>query len=500
MSEHRRLSRNILVTCLLGGCGLLLGSLVFIWLNSPSQSSLNYITDNSPQSVQELPSTPSVTTTAVDSDSDQVASLPLVDFRIGSVEEACGMHEFPSPRLRPFDADEFTSDSVEYIALENLTCWEAIENHINSLNPYLFLLPETNPAETAHPLSLIVLDEPLTFERIFADPVGDLFLAQDTLSRPECLLSPSTTNWDLKDSCHAEALTNFALINQLCYRPYNPGRPENNPFIDYTSSEIDDYERNYGSSGDSFGSSYRALRWNHKGIGKRERMLYYRQPVYHIRTPEQALSVWKQRLADAWVYQKCGQLDSQLDFTPDRYPILYEAAMSFESTAERKERILRKLNVKNVREHLIELAARLGGEAAGLTTGEHLKYEDGYQFGRLAQSIHSSQWEIFASKEKPSAASFLFKFEVLSTIQNHTEYQLNWEFVAHHLCNPPSVTWNYLEDRRSCQSVIVELRQLLTNATVHVHSVDSVFAHKLAELNDVIDKFEHVAIELDLYD
>lgn len=493
MREQRKLRRSILASCLLGGCGLLLGSLVFIWLNSPSQSSLNDIIDNSAQPVQELPSTRSVTTTVVDSNSIQVELQSVQVFPIGSVEEACGLHKFPTGTVEAFKEENYTPDSVEYVALENASCFEAVEGYIHSFNPYLFLWPEFMSYYAAHPLSLIVLDEPLTFERIFADPVGDLHLVQDALSRPECVLPPSKTNWDLKDSCHAKALTNLALINRLCYRPYNPGRPENYPFLDFTSSELDDYQKKYADGGYTRG---RAERWDYNRAGTVR--IAYQKP-----SPEQNRYMWKQRLADAWLHEKCELLDSTLEFTPEQYPILYETVMSFESTAERKDRILRKLDVKNVREHLIELAARLGDEAAGLTQGRQMDdYEDGYQFGRLAQFLPSSEWEDFARKHEPSVENFLPKFKVLITIQNHTDYQLNWEFVARHLCKlriERAYSAYDLKHRRSCQSVITEIRQTLHSA-VEDGQYDSVFIQFQEELNDILDRLEQKAIEQDLWD
>jgi len=227
--------------------------------------------------------------------------------------------------------------------------------------------------------------------------------------------------------------------------------------------------------------------------------LAYREP-----SPEQNRYMWKQRLADAWLYEKCEQLDSQLEFTPEQYPILYETVMSFETTAERKDRILRKLHVKNVREHLIELAARLGDEAAGLTQGRQMDdYEDGYQFGRLAQFLPSSEWEDFARKHEPSVENFLPKFKILITIQNHTDYQLNWEFVARHLCKLRIEEGAYsaydLERRRSCQSVITEIRQTLHSA-VEAGQIDAVFIQLQEEINDIMDRLEQEAIEQDLWD
>lgn len=500
------MSRKTSVIYWLVGSSLFLGSLVFIWLYSPSLNSPSNIVvlESSPRVQESPPSDILLSAVEVDAVTDQVEPLPLLDFPIGSVEEACGMHEIPIDGLSRFSKYEFTSDTMTYLALENSTCWAAMEKYIHTQNPYLFLETEANPSVPAPPLALIVLDEPLTFQRIFADPMRDFFLVQDALSRPECSLPPTETNWDLKDSCHADSLTNFALVNRLCYRPYNPGRPESDILNDYTMSEIEDYERRYVpppiGNYKPLPLSNRWKRWNYDGLDKARRSEYI-EP-----SPKQALSTYKQRLADAWIFKKCGQLDAQLEFTPDRYPQLYETAMSYESTAERKNRFLRQLDVKNVREHLIELAARSGDEAAGLSKGGYLMYEDGYQFGRLAQSLPSSEWEVFAWKDTLSVASFLAKFKVLVKIQRRTDYQLNWEFISRHLCEPPQTSWNgiitpskYMVESRSCQSVISELRQLIPQASKSQQRSDSVNRLR-GELHDIMDKFEQVTVDLDLYD
>ena len=506
------MSRKTSVIGWLVGSSLFLGSLVFILLYSPSLNSPRNIVEleSSPRVQESPPSDILLSAVEVDAVTDKVQPLPLLDFPIGSVEEACGMHEIPIDGLSRFSKYEFTSDSVEYLALENSTCWAAMEKYIHSQNPYLFLETEANHSRPAPPLALIALDEPLTFQRIFADPMGDFFLVQDALSRPECLLPPTETKWDLKDSCHADSLTNFAFINRLCYDPYDPGRPESDILNDYTMNEIEDYERRYlrqPLDPPTIGNyiprppQNRQKRWNYDGLDKARRSRYNKP------SPEQAVSTYKQRLADAWIFKKCGQLDAQLELTPERYPQLYEAAMSFESTAERKKRFLRQLDVKNVREHLIELAARLGDEAAGLSKGGYLMYENGYQFGRLGQSLPN--WELFGYKSTPSVEGFIERFKDLVNIQRHTEYQLNWEFIARHLCELPPPSWNttgivmssnyMVRTPRSCQSVIAELRQLIPRPTEPQQQSDSV-ARIRGEVHDIMDKLEQATVDLDLYD
>lgn len=140
--------------------------------------------------------------------------LPKLNFLIGSIEDACGLNDCPTfwheiaearkgvpPRMR-----------VKMPILESEECQTALETHINSINPYLWGATDEN-----RQFNFVETDPPLTFERIFADPLGDLARVQDALSRPECLLTGDQTNWELKETCHADAFLNFALFNRFCF-------------------------------------------------------------------------------------------------------------------------------------------------------------------------------------------------------------------------------------------------------------------------------------------
>lgn len=54
-------------------------------------------------------------------------------------------------------------------------------------------------------------------------------------------------------------------------------------------------------------------------------------------------------------------------------------------------------------------------------------------------------------------------------------------------------------ESRSCQSVISELRQLIPQASKSQQRSDSVNRLR-GELHDIMDKFEQVTVDLDLYD
>lgn len=68
-------------------------------------------------------------------------------------------------------------------------CQIAMEEHILKSNPLVFSSDE---------FSFILQDNPMTYERVFSDPAGDLEKIMDALSRPECLLEDGVVaNWEL---------------------------------------------------------------------------------------------------------------------------------------------------------------------------------------------------------------------------------------------------------------------------------------------------------------
>ena len=400
-------------------------------------------------------------------------SLPHLDYPPGSVEEACGLNEFPSywngedEDLQDWNGAEVpTNEKGEWRVLESEECQVALENHINSMNPYLFLWGEEFYQRRA--LAFIVLDNPLTFERIFADPTGDLLRVQNALSRPECLLKEDESNWELVETCHAEAFLNYALINRFCF---------------------DD------------------------GLDRRGRTYVWENP-----TPEEDRFMWKQDLENEWLRKKCEAIDPALKLT--EHSELYQKSDVEPSVLDPIERsILAKgwISVADITElsarlddtagpleewvqeaGLIELSARLGDDTAGVIFGGTKRFiEKGYKYGRFSRLLTSDGWQEFAQKRQPAADRFLQTFNMLAIAAAHRpdprdEIDFDWELIARHLCEPPynkSKSYSTEEqenpESKSCREVVHELRRRDI---------------KFAPLQQTLDKFEQVAIELGVYE
>ncbi len=366
---------------------------------------------------------------------------PPLDYPLGSVEEGCGLSEFPSY----WEIGDFVNNKLSQ-ALESEECNTALEEHINSSNPYLWKGFRT---EYVAAFAFVVLEDPLTFERIFADPAGDLARVQDALSNPECLLEGDETNWELKETCHADAFMNYAMFNRYCY---NSGR--------IRASTVDAEDP----------------------------------------TPEQNVSRWKHDLEEAWIEKKCDTFAPELRLTAERYPELTEWLWSLTNPEERDMMEVLYGRKSMLSGNLIEHAARLGDNAAGLTQiVPRLHSEVGAVYGRFSWLLDSEDWYEFARKQEPSTEHFRHTFKMLALASARRpdprdEIKFDWEWVARHLCEPPY--YNEYEiyhhevsgeipEPKSCQEIVHELRQSELN---------------IAPVHRALDKFEQVAIELGVYE
>lgn len=155
---------------------------------------------------------------------------------------------------------------------------------------------------------------------------------------------------------------------------------------------------------------------------------------------------------------------------------------------------------------LIELAARLGDDAAGLTqshidhNGPHY-FDAGYRFGRFI-GLFSGPWMELQRKEEPNADRILQTFFLLETLEKGLfKFDLNW--LVQHLCTPPYDVrgkWTSKEGFSSSTEgrVLEESAKPKSCRTV----IDELYAHEdLPELMlEFMNQFSQTATELDVYD
>ena len=393
-----------------------------------------------------------------------IPPLPPVDYPLGSIGEACDVNEYP-PMIGFFDLDNetilslenspFTSTGDYLKSFQKEKCRTALERHINQTNPYFWGREDDTHGVYSAP-ALITMDNPLTFERIFTDPAGDFARVQEALERPECQLNPNTkSNWQLNETCHADAIHNYALILRFCYADLTEGGVENRPSHYYSKKD---------------------------------------NP-----TPEQDRSMWIDTLQDFWVQDiKCASLDPNLDLQLPVHTDLRQQIQALQVVDENSSARNQTLNGT-----LIDLAARLGDLSAGLTypinhNQGSLQFkkpydEEGYKYGPLAEWFTTDLTDptnLF-SKHPPSVDRLRHLVPLFAT---HIEasgktIKFNHEALAQHLCSPPYYTPPSADkastpEPPSCREIVTELRQ-------------ESLAPAMLEL---IYTFEDVAIRLDVYE
>ena len=439
-----------------GGVGLVFVSVAMLVLMNPNEpredESSSFVGEHEPSAI-----VPSLSPTGSESLVQTVLEgvpLPALDYSLSSVEDACGFSELPTYWID--GTFQRNTDHPQTKFLESEECRIALETYMNTVNPQHFLLNDPISVSLAE---FVALENPLTFERLFENPADDLARMQDALSRPECLLEPAETNWDLKETCHADAFFNFALVNLFCF----------NGGIENRIPSVGSWELSF--------------------------------------TPELALeqdrTLWKQDLEDEWVLGQCEELDPWLELAPDRYPELHALVMPEREPNSRKGFL----------ELVLELSARFGSDLAGLTQQVASPYtyrndwqfnSVAYEFGRFSHLKESGVWRRFSVKHPPKTDRFLDTFQMLAILgarkpDPHDVIEFDWELVARHLCERPFPTIYKLiqysplmlppaeenVEHLSCKEVVHELRQQNTH---------------FQPLLDVLDRFEQVALKLDIYD
>ncbi|MDE0645065.1 MAG: hypothetical protein OXH84_02345 [Gammaproteobacteria bacterium] len=441
-------------------CLILLISGVFIYLHTNRTIPAELTTLVTPTNLTETPNT-TAETAAVTSTQPHLLShpdpavkpqptaltstpVPLVTYPLGSIGEACDVNEYP---LYHRDVNHRLENYPAVKGFEKSKCQTALATYMNPINPNLWGREnDTHGHHSAH--ALISIDNPLTFERIFTDPAGDFAKVQEALARPECQLGDdSTSNWKLHETCHADAIHNYAYIYRYCS--------------------------------------------NQLGVFSRPRQYYSKQ---ENPTPEQDRGMWIEVLESVWILEKCaplGQFSNLPKHTKLRQQI-HTLQISDDQAPQRE---------RTVSGALINLAARLGDEAAALTYpgdyGSHFNPhdEEGYKYGPFAEWFTADlddPTNLF-SKLTPSIDR-LHKF--IPLFANNIEVsgksiKFDHEVLVQHLCAPPYYTPPADEEKtdtaaepRSCREIVTELRQ------------KSLHTSMLEELTT----FEDVAIRLDVYE
>ncbi len=179
-----------------------------------------------------------------------------------------------------------------------------------------------------------------------------------------------------------------------------------------------------------------------------------------------------------WITEKCQEISFELDLEVEPYPEPFARLVTDEVRRRWKEN---PPDSKRdfLHDRLFELAAQLGDQAAALT-------DEGHPYGPYKGLWDIPEWDAVASKRAPPNQERLlntFRFLKLLEVQ---KIEFVWEELVRFLCMSPYSSKEVEESTEtpSCQTVISEM-----------YAEDLIPDSMLI----LVDQFESVAIELDLY-
>ena len=397
----------------------------------------------------------------------------------GNMWDICGVSEFPSEieRAKTFVFNQNFEMSDE--------CSTALATHVLSINPFKEHI--SSSFGSGYEFSLFVLENPMTYARVFSDPAGDLERVINALVRSECKLEQTRKNWNLKESCDADSFTNYAVFYKTCH-----GRT---------------------------------------GISQARYYFYSQQDTLVENSSEtnSTNQIWKGFLERAWVDKHCSTFDPELQMSSMNRPRIFEQLVSLYSLNYPNTLIDRELlSVKDLQSEalldkhyaytaLLKLGARLGDEAAALTW-------EGKDVGVFSTTFRNPRWESFKEEEKLSKDK-IRKALNLAVILEGDGVNIDWNWLVNSVCKYRSARES--EQSTSCRSLIntiymdftsdsgkqpatlSEARQYLSSEEIEKILDELIQKISIGEVMSsedkkrfllALDKFSEVAMSLDVYE
>lgn len=397
----------------------------------------------------------------------------------GNMWEICGVSEFPS---QIEEAKTFVFDQIFEISDE---CSTALATHVLSINPFKEHIARL--FGSGHEFSLFVLENPITYARVYSDPAGDLERVINALSRSECKLEQNGKNWELKETCDADAFTNYAVFYKTCH-----GRA---------------------------------------GISQARYYFYSQQDtlVENSSDTNNTDEIWKGFLERAWVDKHCSTFDPELELSPLNRPRIFKQLVSYnmvnhpnardirERLRSKDPRMAANIDAADVYESLLKLGAGLGDEAAALTW-------DGKNVGVFSTTFKNPMWTSFKEEEKLSKDKIRNAVNLAVTLESDG-VNFDWNWLVNSICKSQSSM--DIEQRTSCRSLInsiyldftsdlgkrpatlsdarqylssEEIKKILDEAIQKISSGEVMSSEDKKRFLLALDKFSEVAMSLDVYE
>ena len=397
----------------------------------------------------------------------------------GNMWDICGISKFPSEIER---AKTFVFDQNFEISDE---CSTALATHVLSINPFKEHI--SSSLGSGYEFSLFVLENPMTYARVFSDPEGDLERLINAMSRSECKLEQNRKNWNLKESCDADSFTNYAVFYKTCH-----GRT---------------------------------------GISQARYYFYSQQDTLVENSSESNSTneIWKGFLERAWVDKHCSTFDPELELSSVNRPRIFEQLVSYnmvnhpnardirERLRSKDPRMAANIDVANFYTSLLKLGARLGDEAAALTW-------EGKDVGVFSTTFRNPRWKSYKEEEKLSKDKIRKALD-LAVILEGDGVNIDWNWLVNSVCKYRSAPES--EQSTSCRSLIntiymdftsdsgkqpatlSEARQYLSSEEIEKildEVIQKISIGEVLPSEDqkrfllALDKFSEVAMSLDVYE
>lgn len=380
---------------------------------------------------------------------DDLNNRNLETLRIDDIWKTCLVGEVPMDNEGEFFS--FFTDlelSSECLAL--------LSTHVLSINPFTHhmmrkeIVGRVQVPNHGIEFSLVKLDNPMTYERLFSDPDGDFARLEHALTRNECLTTnENLARSELKEICHADAFTNVAALIEFCHGSFDA--------IDYVKQAVEQY--------------------------------------HGVQTEQEVIDkTWKDFVERRWVAQQCRRINWVVDLDLSSDPRQFELLLAIgdperidpDDNRVALDKLLRKQGLYERRERdvlyrtLIEVGARLGDDAAALT-------DEGLYNGRFTSLFASQSWRDLSSVQSPSESRLQLVVDFIFALEKD-KTDFDWEWLVTHICAPQefwTITSAEFSKPRSCRDVVNSL----------YNNLESTSERGL----QILDEFERVAIELDVY-
>ena len=362
------------------------------------------------------------------------------------VWEICGLSDFPT------ELEAAKTFVQEFVISEE--CLSALELHTLKTNPF-----ERNGlaiVKNIPEFSLVILDNPMTYERIFEDPAEDLQRISEALSLPDCEWETVFWKKGLKEVCHAEAFTNYATFYHACF--------------------------------------------DLAGERSKQAKTYFHLEHYYIfeaqePEPDNITDMWQGYLEYRWVEEKCKEFGSEVALNAENYPrefkTLRRHSESLLSSFERQKLLLERaknplfslpFNEYDLISILLNFGAELGDEAAGLALLGR---------GVFADKLHNSKWTELKNERTLSTERLRESLWFALGLERRG-VKLNWDWLVRHICSsqPAAESDNSATEPENCRAAI---NDLYTKRASSGHDRED-------PLLVALDRFQRIAIELDVYE